>query len=245
MLTFKSNGIAFRKQVGRVAQAQSGAVRSAVNATAFDVSQKDLPAAMRRAFKAPVRFTLKAFLYRKAVKVAGGWMARVDYRYAGGHLKRHYLEVQVYGGKRPPKAIEKLVSAKVKLPGFPRALYPTAAVPMDRNGNVRRSFWNRMLADLQAFSEVGFAANRTKRSGRRNKAYAKERFFIGAPGVNRLPFGVWGRKGRDIYPVMLGAEHVSYQKRLPLWRIQERAIRHRFPLYLARAQQRAMQRAVR
>lgn len=246
MLTFKSNGVKFRRELARAAKAESIVIRNALNDTVRDVALKDLPRNIRRHFDAPTRFTQRAFYYERAVPAGGGhWKASVKYKYGSKGFRygsgaapgtRHYLETQVFGGARAPKAVERLIAGKVNRPGFPRQFYPTSYVPRDRHGNVTRGFWNKVLSDLQAQRQVGSTSNRSAASMKRNKRYRSERFFIPAASRTDLAPGVWVRKGREVHPVLVGTKAMRYRKRLPLFDIERRAVRHRFPLHVKRGQ---------
>lgn len=243
MIRFISNAAAFKAQIERVRRQQAAATVSALNATAFDIAKKDLPRNMARVFRAPVPFTLGAFMYHRAHAVGGGvFKAQVDYKYGGKGFrygKRHYLQVQATGGVRPPKGVERKIAAGSGSQIFPKTLYPTASVPRDAYGNVSRGFWNRVLSDLKAQTEQGYAANRTAASLKRNKRYRKERYFYGGIGrASHLALGVWMRQGRKIVPVLMDAEDVRYTRRLPFEEINQRAVRARFPVYLARTRAR-------
>lgn len=241
MITVRHNLDQVRAHISAVKKAQRAAVESALNATAYEIAKKEFPAAMRAAFSNPTQFTLSAFMYHRAMPVAAGLLAQVVYKYnPGSRLRRHYLQVQTTGGIRPPKAIETLIWNKVSSrdPNFPRLLYPTKSVPRDAHGNVSRGFWNKVKADLQAASVVGDNSNRTARSTKRNKRYARERFFV-SDGMGSLAVGIWLRTGKGsaerIVPVLLDAEDVRYTKRLDLERVHIAAVARHFPNYLARA----------
>lgn len=243
MISFRLNRAEFVRQLARQRRREALAAVSALNATAYDIVRKDLPRTMARVFDRPTRFTLNAFRYDKATLAEP--VASVVYRYGGKGARfgrRHYLVTQVEGGQRPPKAVETKLANRARAlgaAGFPARLYPTAAVPRDRYGNVRTGFWNRVLSDVQAQTEQGYGANRTAASLKRNRNYRAQRFFIAGVGRSRhLAPGVWMRRGNRIAPVLLGADHVDYARRFPFWQVAERAVRRRFPLYLARARAR-------
>lgn len=235
MLTIKTNGIKFAAQMRRLGKAQPKVIRNALNDTVRDIARNDLPRNIRRYFDAPTPFTQNAFYYERATSAgAGHWKAFVRFKYdrrSSRFLKRHYLEAHVFGGTREAKGVEKLIVARLARPGFPKQFYPTEHVPRDRYGNVTRGFWNRVLSDLQAQRDVGTTSNRTARSVKRNKRYKRERFFIPAP-KHRLAPGVWMRRGRKVFPVLIGTKPQRYAKRLPLFEIEARAVRHRLPYYV-------------
>jgi hypothetical protein len=70
-----------------------------------------------------------------------------------------FLAAEITGSQRKHKRFEKALIAKGLMPAAAYAV-PGRQAPLDQYGNVPGSFIVRMLADLQAFGEQGFRANR-------------------------------------------------------------------------------------
>lgn len=243
MFSLKMNARSFLTSMDRARKENNKAVKSALNSTVYHISQKTVPAYMRKAFENPTKFTQRAFRYERAKWSGNAFKASVEYKYAryGGGFVRHYLETQVGGGKRKQKGFESLLHAKAISfdPSFPKYFIPSTFARMDRYGNVSRGVYNAVLADLQAMRDP--TANRTKSSTKRNKSYRKRRHFFGSPKVNGLAYGVWVRQGKKLYPLFHAvSDSGTYNVKLDLERIEQRAAIRLYPHYLRRYQAKAL-----
>lgn len=173
---------------------------------------------MRSVFDRPTPFTLNSLQLQAATR--NTLEARVWFKDPPRMSERdHYLMPQVYGGARTQKRFEgTLVRAGVLPKG--RALVPASGVTLDAYGNVPRSIYSRILANLQA-SPVG--ANTNTRKKRRN---ARDmRFFYGNPGGKGR--GIWQRFafawGGAVRPIFLERRSMpQYRQRFGFFDIAER-----------------------
>lgn len=173
--------------------------------------------AVQSVFDRPTPFTLNSLRVQSATVARPE--ARVWFKDPPRLTEReHYLMPQVHGGQRRQKRFEATLQRAGLLPRG-KALVPSDAAPLDAYGNVTRSVYARILADLKA-SPTG--AN--KRRGSRH--------FYGRPGNGRLPRGIWKRFPADAFgnrfsaaiePVFLETRMPTYRTRFAFFTIAEQA----------------------
>lgn len=132
---------------------------------------------MRRNFNAPVPYTLNAF-YMKPAKRTN---LRMEILRKDAQGKKHYLEVQHEGGRRPQKRVEKLIKNRVAYPGIVGSVIPTSnGGGMTKTGGVNMAEVNRALAGLNAsFSTTAYTRNK-QRAAESKRAIAKKpsQYFV-------------------------------------------------------------------
>lgn len=217
---------------------------------AKDEVERQLPSLIDR----PTAYTLHGFRLYPATKK--NLVAVVDFRVAMGRgtSARDYLAPLVYGGERKLKAFERSLQGTGLMPSGYAAI-PGSAAKMDDYGNMSRGQIVQILSYFKAFGEQGYSANMTdkrrqklskdnKRTGARGVTY-----FIGRPGGNRLPLGVWqktnfGAAGTSIKPVIIFVAKVAYKQRLDVPGIASRVVRERFNAELSKSMAEAMRTAI-
>lgn len=208
---------------------------------AKDEIERQLPSLIDR----PTPYTMRGFRLYPATKTK--LLAEVDFRaaFGSGTSARDYLSPLVYGGERKLKAFERSLSRTGLLPqGY--AAMPGNAAKTDAYGNMSRGQIVQILSYFKAFSEQGYRANITdkrkqsmaqgnKRTGTRGVSY-----FIGRPGGDRMPLGVWqktsfGAAGSAIKPIIIFVSKPTYRQQLDVPGIAKRVINERFALELRRS----------
>jgi len=186
-------------------------------------------AAMQTAFDRPTPFTLNSLRLQSATRPRPE--ARVWFKDPPRLTERdHYLLPQVHGGQRRQKRFEGTLQ-RAGLLSKGKALVPASAAPLDAYGNVTRSIYARILADLRA-SPVG--ANK-RRGGR---------YFYGRPGNGRLPRGIWKRFPADAFgnrfsaaiePVFIETRMPTYRTRFAFFTIAEQTVEREYQSAFSRA----------
>lgn len=180
--------------------------RNALNDTADDARFAEIEK-IRGVFDRPTPYTQNAVAFRKATKDV--LIAEVYIRDENG-LQRSptkFLAAEIVGGPRRPKAFEKaLRNAGIMRPD--EYAIPAIGQLRDSYGNLPGSLIVRILSVLRAFGEMGFKANETARSRKRNIRAGKPRYFVPSgyrseKGIGRLPRGIYERQGGQIHAVML------------------------------------------
>ena len=186
------------------------ATAMALNDTAED-GFSHLQQRMGEVFDRPTRWTLNAFMVWRADKKA--LMAKVMERPSVG--SRHYLKVQGKGGTRGQKGLEKLISTRV---GYDIGAYiPVGGARLDAHGNWSNGQRNQVMSQIGAWSEVGFTANQTARSKKRNAKRAQ--YFVPRPGSNLHP-GVYMKRGEDVDMVLQFTRRTPFYRKRIDWRYE-------------------------
>ena len=181
----------------------------AINKVAF-ISRKNIQGKMKEVFDRPTRFTLNSVLYEKSTKkklYATIFLADIDTKIFG--KTSDYMRVQTEGGKRNQKGIESKLAYQLQDASFEkRWIVPARGQKLDKHGNLPRGEWNRIISALSLSTELGYSANITPASKKRNRRRAT--YFI-------TPFGVMKRTGkRTVKPVLYFlAFRPTYKERLP------------------------------
>lgn len=173
---------------------------------------------IRGVFDRPTPFTQRAPLYRKATKdylVAEVYIR--DDPNGSGRAPTKYLLPQVAGGGRQHKAFE-LALIRAGIMRADEFAIPAIGQQRDAYGNLPGSLIVRILSQLKAMSEVGYLANRTARSAKRNARRVTMRYFVPSGsrqerGIGRLPRGVYERRGTTIRGVLMFVARPAYRKR--------------------------------
>ncbi|SHE67504.1 hypothetical protein SAMN02745157_0687 [Kaistia soli DSM 19436] len=214
-----------QKQFGRE-------IPRALNFTAAE-TRKVLRSEMERVFDRPTPFTLNGMFVQSATEAdLSAAVFFKDFAPKGTPAGK-YLRAQIEGGSRRQKRSERAFAA-AGLSGNRGFWVPGSSLKLNAYGNVPGSVMVQILAAVRAFGEVGYVANKTANSAKRNKSYRARDYFVIPPG-HRLKPGVWVRVGRDIWPVLLFVEAVSYRKRFDFFGKGETFARSRFEIEIENA----------
>ncbi len=190
--------------------------RNALNDTVEEARFAEIDK-IRGVFDRPTPFTQRAPLYRRATSSVLVAEVYIRDEPGAGRAPTKYLLPQVAGGNRQHKAFElALIRAGVMRPD--EFAIPAIGQQRDGYGNLPGTLIVRILSQLKAFSEVGYLANRTARSAKRNAKRVTMRYFVpsGARqerGIGRLPRGIYERKGNSIRGVLMFVARPRYRKR--------------------------------
>lgn len=217
-------------------------VSNVLNSTARHVKEK-VKEEVTKDFDRPTRFTLNApyAWFSKPGTLAAEVRIR-DFAPKGTPAIK-FLAPEIYGGGRNHKGHERrLIEAGL----MPSDMYAVPAksglVPLDAHGNIRPTYFTKMLSGLKAFNGVGFDANRSPESQKR-KAGKLLDFFVVLPGdrLNRgrgLPPGVYQKFGDNLSRMVLAYVRApSYPKRYSFFETAQEAARVYFPDKLYREAQ--------
>lgn len=172
--------------------------RNALNDTAEDGRFAEIDK-IRGIFDRATPFVLSSPRYRKATKQ--DLVAEVYIRDDGRVAPTKVLQAEVEGGARRRKGFElALQRAGVMRPD--EYAIPAIGQQRDTFGNLPSALIVRIMSQLHAFAEVGFRANESARSRKRNLKRGSARYFVPSGsrqerGIGRLPRGIYERQGRD------------------------------------------------
>lgn len=205
------------------------AARLATKKTASHIAYKTMPAMMTRVFDRPTTWTKRAFyayqpkgVLEAYVNIKDG-VTRTPGR--GGKIGTpafKYLRTQIAGGRRGEKSHEKKLRA-LGILGPDEYTVPGDDMPLDRYGNMRRSWYSKILADVQGRDvgiDQGYGQATTKRG--------KKKFFY---SPNLRPRGIYqrfGRGGRSLRVALLFVKSPDYRPRFDFDGIAKRVARTRF-----------------
>lgn len=208
----------------------------ALNFTAAE-TRKALVTEMERVFDRPTRWTLNGMFIERAT--ADNPTAAVFFKeFASKGLPAgKYLRAEIEGGTRRAKRSERAL-AMAGLLGNKGFWVPARGAPLDAYGNIPGPVMVRILAELKAFGEVGYVANKTAASAKRNKRYRQSTYFVPQPGSSLAP-GVWQRVGKAIKPILLFVSSVNYHKRFDFYGVGRRFADEQLPRELSSAVRRA------
>ncbi len=181
----------------------------ALTRTGQVLAQNTLPNRTREVFDRPTRFTQNAF--RSTVARRDRLVTVVYVKdFAGkGTPPSRYLRPQISGGYRDLKRFEHALQTRGLMPKGMQAV-PGPGAEIDQHGNMRAAQIITMLSALQAFSEVGYVANRRAKSRGVRRA---DNFFVPGPASALKP-GVYQNLGqRGVVPVLLFVSPHNYRVR--------------------------------
>lgn len=219
---------------------------AALNAAAY-AGQQAASAEMSRVFDRPTPFVLRGVRYSKARK--DKIESRIDLDFWGnkqGVSVEQVLNAEIHGGLRRNKRHEvALQRARILPAGY--QIVPGAGAEIDAYGNMKGGQINQIMSWFQAFGEVGYKANSTPETRKRNRKSTSRRYgyeyFVVSPGrgSNKLTPGIYKRTflahGSAIKPVMIFVRPGQYQRRYDFYGVTHaaayEAFEKAFPTYLA------------
>ncbi|MDP1628845.1 hypothetical protein [Parvibaculum sp.] len=232
-----------RKLEGVAAKQLPFAMAKTLTQTAKHAASEDVPAAMKRAFDRPTRYTLNAFAILPATKTK--LRAEILPRaFAGkGNIAWEYLDPEVSGGARDAKRGEKRLSATL---GQRVYLVPAKGTKLDKSGNVSKATMVKVLSGLGALGDQSATKASAKRAKRKVVSHggingSKRRgtnseFFVGRSKSGRKPIAIYQFKGRDkVVPVLaIVTKQPSYKPRLAFGPVIDKSVRTHMPRFFER-----------
>lgn len=230
-LSFESDLAPFRASLSDWARNRFPSIaRNAINDTVVDAREAE-QAKIRGVFDRPRPVTVRAPLYRRATKED---LTAAIYINDEGARQERWLLPQVRGGGRRHKPFEqRLIRAGLMEP-FEFAV-PAIGQKRDAYGNLSGPLLERILSQLGAAAGVGYLANATARSRRRNARRVRERYFVpDERHQGRLPRGVYERQGDRIRAVLVFVSAPHYRPRYDFGQAMFAKAARVFPDYFAR-----------
>lgn len=214
----------------------------ALNRTASVVRSK-LQQEMESVFDRPTPFTLNSLKVKPATRSILEAVVWFKTPTNTGEFKRegaseHYLKPQVYGGKRPFKNFEAGLYKAGVLPGGWYAV-PGPAARLNAYGNQSPGQIVQILSAFQAFGEVGYLANRSRRPGARVTKTNRTAYVVVRPGQRKSP-GVYVRSDKTFRQVLRFVDHVGYRKRFDFFGVSERVVQREIQAQFVKAIKEAM-----
>lgn len=196
---------------------------------------------MDKTLDRPTPFTKRGTKVKPATKQT--LEAEVDLRDFGfkGGTSREYLQPQILGGPRRSKRFEMALRAAGVLPDG-LFVVPGRGAQLDQYGNVApRGVYAQVLSALRASPDQ--YQNRTAGSIRRRGRTLKQYFVINTS--NRLPMGIYERRGRTVALLFAFVKQPNYKARYPFYETANKRSIEVFPTELAKATKRAIETAFR
>lgn len=205
-------------------------------------AQRFIVSEMRNVFDRPKPYTLNGTFVKAAnkrdltaiVKLKDGYLGDAGEASRRGTADK-YLRAQIEGGRRRPKAFEKLLINRGLMPPGYYAV-PTSAAPLDAYGNVTAGYFNRIIAQLRIATDPLANAPRGRKRSRKSRSAG---FFVAYPGreaTKHLKPGIYERItsgfGGGIRPIFIYTDNPpTYRKRLDFFGQVERAIKRDLRFY--------------
>lgn len=213
------------KIIDRIKRQLNFVLMRTLNQTAADMALFRLPNKMQEVFDNPTTWILRGFRYRKAtLEDLTAELYADDYV---GPTPHKVLAAEVFGGPRKHKRFEVALISKGIMPSDQYAV-PGRDAQIDTYGNIRGTQLVAILSSLQAFSNMGFVANKNaKGAGSRmnlfviNRLGAKELWFGGREShlidiANRakgLPMGIYQRDRLRVHQLVKFVRQPAYEQR--------------------------------
>lgn len=236
---------------GLTGQQAARAYAKALNDTGFEI-RRAMQQEMRAVFDNPTDYILRSPRVRMAKPDKLSVTIEPAYMGGKGIDPQKILNAQTWGGRRNDKRSEVALRRAGILPvGYQTAIpdearggpYPGSD---DGRGNLRGAFLVQLISYLQAFGEQGYRANMSARGYQRvhrgTKKQSGRRYFVaygsqrGGPRITQkgepdtrtahLQPGIWGVSGTggsDLRPVLLFVKSGTYQPRLDMDKVAQRA----------------------
>ena len=201
------------------------AAATALTRTAQHAQRTELPAAMRKAFIAPVSYTLNSLRIEPASKDTVRARVMVKGRaHASGVAPENYLFPEVAGGPRRHKGMEMALRYQGVL-GASQFAVPGAGITLDASGNVKGGEVRTILAALKNIR--GGVGAKGQRAGR-GKRLAND-LFVGKPRGGSRPDGIWRREGHRLRALFVFTTSApSYSQRLDFSGVVQQVALDRF-----------------
>lgn len=213
------------------------AVSKALNDTGFLVI-KGLKGEMVKVFRNPTPWTLNSLKFKKATKADLSFTIKLADFAGKATPPVKYLSPQIFGGRRNAKSFELKLRAKGFLSNDMFAVAGRKA-RLNKYGNMSPAQIVQILSALQAFEEVGYEANQTIGSRKRNKKALTNLFVIKDWNTHLEP-GVYQRTKKGIKPLLIFIKNPSYQEKFKMFKVGESIYDKEFSLQFEKAIQYAL-----
>lgn len=181
-------------------------------------------------FDRPTPQTMRGIRYYKATKQLLVSEVKVTDYTDKSQPPISWLGHEIYGGGRPYKRIELLLTRAGILPAG-QFVAPGKGARLDSYGNMSRGQVQQILAATQSAFDTNQRA--TTRSRRRNRVV--EQIFALRVQRGKLKPGIYQRVGRGVTPLLIFIPSPHYHVRLGFNAIVERVVREKFEAQFQRA----------
>lgn len=222
-----------RQLHGLTGQQAARAYAKALNDVGFEV-RRAMQDEMRAVFDRPTSYILRSPRVRMAkpdklsVTIEPADMGR------NGVHPQKILNAQAWGGRRHDKRSEVSLLRSGLLPSGFQVAIPETPFPGsdDGRGNLKGRFLAHLIAYFSASGEQGYAPNMTNKRKRAvhkgSKRSVGRRYFVsyGSMRGQHLAPGIWavsGTGGADVRPVLMFVKAGTYQPRLDMDKVAQRA----------------------
>ena len=219
MLTISRSGPTIAEVIASVrdvpARLVPYAAATALTRTAKYAQTTALPAEMRKAFDAPVSYTLNSLRIEPATKDT--LRARIMVKgqaHAAGVAPENYLFPEVEGGPRRHKGMEMALRYQGVL-GASQFAVPASGITLDAAGNVKGAEVRTILKALKSIRAVSNGVDRkTGKRLRKGRKLAND-LFAGEPNGGNRPDGIWRREGHRLRALFVFTDKApAYKERL-------------------------------
>lgn len=219
MLTISRTGPTIAEMIASVrdvpARLVPYAAATALTRTAKYVQATALPAEMRKAFDAPVSYTLNSLRIEPATKdVLRARIMVKGQAHAAGVAPENYLFPEVEGGPRRHKGMETALRYQGVL-GTSQFAVPASGITLDASGNVKGAEVRTILKALKSIRAVSNGVDRkTGKRLRKGRQLAND-LFAGKPQGGNRPDGIWRREGHRLRALFVFTDKAPvYKERL-------------------------------
>lgn len=226
MLNINTNAPEIKRLLDKVRTDQLPFARSLIANRMAQVIKKNETAVMKSRLDRPKPFTLNSLRLtpgNKRKPEARVWFKDFGY----GTIDWHYLNPDVAGGTRQPKAFEKMFQRKGLLKQG-QFLVPASSAKRDQFGNMQNGQLSQILSALSLHYLAGYNSNASgsKRSMRTQAKSGANRYFWatinGETGVWQRERSAFGEAARAI--LLVEQSSPQYKIRFPFFAVAENTV---------------------
>lgn len=199
MISLKADIAAFNKDIDRAVKGADSAIVKALNWTAFD-ARWDLQDEIKRVFDNPTPWTINSIYVKKATPRNHVATVGIQDSTISGTPAAEYLRVQVEGGDRSLKRVERLLQRSGVIKSKHRLVIAKQA-RKDKHGNITKGRLKNIVNDV--------------RRGRKRGA----KYFVMRKGNE--PIGIFQRRSRKTLVAEFGITNgvMNYKQLLNLYAV--------------------------
>jgi hypothetical protein len=219
----------FREKLKLIEKQVPFATALALTKTAQAI-KPELVAGMASEFQQPTSFTLNSLTVSRAEKKAADIVATIGVKGAeSGKGAVRWLSPEVYGGERS-HAIEALLRP-LGLPPSGMYAVPGKSAKLSGAKRIDINWFRSLIADIseQGVSNARGIVTKGTKGTRRRKGQGALQYFVLMTKWGKLQPGIYGRRGRGIFPFVIFVRQPKYSARFDFYGIAQRQATARFP----------------
>ena len=205
--------------IGEIKKQIPFALSRALNDVAIEVKKAE-QIEMSKVFDNPTPYTLNSIFFKKATKQKLEVQIIVRNEAAKGTAPVKYLEPQIFGGSRRAKSSELQLREKGLIDND-MFWAPGSGARLNQYGNISPGLIVQILSALKAFREVGYDANYTEASVKRNKKSLAGNIFVIKEWGKALYPGVYQRTKKGVKPLLIFLKNPQYKERFDFFKVGE------------------------